>query len=539
MYQNAIRASYLTYQIAPGDSVLEFAFFFMEKSKNQVLLDAIKANSAIKYSTISNALISEENEYKSKLVALENRLYNLRFDNADPGLINYYQHEYALIQNKYSDFLNRLEHTYPEYYNLKYGGKIPALSEIKKYIDHQILIEYMIGDNFLGIIACNQKKTFFSLVQLDSTFTDSLNGLLMDLGKTDGENRFSLEVFQKFIHRAVTLYSHLLEPVLKQFKNTGQLVIIPDEKLCFLPFEVLIDEMPEELHRVNYRDLNYLLRHYVIHYEFSSELFAGHTHTSGHTFAQDSYIGFAPTYSQKEGLKKVRVLGKENSAYLTPLKYNRLEIEEAASIFKGRAYLGKSANVKTFREHRPSIGIIHIAAHTFINDSIPELSGIFFSNESDSNSSGNETYKDVIYVNEIYNLDINSRLAILSACETGNSKLLKGEGLISIGRAFQYAGCPAMIMSLWKISDRSAAEIMKRFCQNLKKGRNVDVALRDAKMSFLNHAGVTGHSHPFYWSAFVLIGNNEPLFHRNYVMPAILFVLFISICGLIYYKKMR
>ena len=62
MYQNAIKASYLSYQIAPNDSIIEFAFFFMEKSKNQVLLDAIRENSAMKYSNIPNTLITEENQ---------------------------------------------------------------------------------------------------------------------------------------------------------------------------------------------------------------------------------------------------------------------------------------------------------------------------------------------------------------------------------------------------------------------------------------------------------------------------------------------
>jgi CHAT domain-containing protein len=151
----------------------------------------------------------------------------------------------------------------------------------------------------------------------------------------------------------------------------------------------------------------------------------------------------------------------------------------------------------------------------------------------------NDTYSDVIYINEIYNLNINSSLAILSACGTGKGKLLKGEGLISIGRAFQYAGCPGMIMSLWKISDLSAAEIMKSFCRSLKKGRNVDVALRNAKIHFLEHAGVTGHSHPFYWSAFVLIGKENPLFHRNITIPVILFILFITTGGLVYYKTIH
>jgi CHAT domain-containing protein/tetratricopeptide (TPR) repeat protein len=538
MYQNAIKASYLYYRIAPDDSIVDFAFYFMEKSKNQVLLDAIRENAAMKYGNIPARLISEENKFKNKIVMLQNRLYNLKFKNADPGLISNCQYEYVRMQSSYGDFLQRLETTYPDYYRLKFGYRVPAMHEIKKILKGQLLIEYMIGDNFIGVISFNQEKSFFKLFPLSGVFKENLTVLLRDLGNEDGENRYSQETFQRFVHAAGALYSVLLRPALKGFKEPGRLIIIPDERLCFLPFDVLIDKIPRNLNQVNYENLDYVLRQFVIHYEFSSELFVEHTRTPDKKINRDSYLGFAPDYVQKEGLKKVRVLGKNNSSYLTPLAFNRQEIEEAASIFNGRAYIGKSANANAFRGNRLSSKIIHIAAHTVLNDSIPELSGIFFSNDPEEGVKENETYNDVIYVNEIYNLNINSSLAILSACGTGKGKLLKGEGLISIGRAFQYAGCPGMIMSLWKITDRSAAEIMKVFCRNIKRGRNVDLALRDAKIDFLNHAGAY-KSHPFYWSAFVLIGKDRPLFHRNYIVPAMLFVLIIAVGGLIYFKKKK
>ena len=252
-------------------------------------------------------------------MTLQNRLYNLKFKDADPVLINNCQYEYAQTQNSYGDFLHRLETDYPEYYRLKFSYKVPSITEIKKLINHQLLIEYMVGDNFIGIIAFNQTKSFFRLIPLNDDFRNNLTGLLRDLGNTDGENRYSPETFQIFVHRAGTLYSNLLEPAFKSFKNTRQLVVIPDEQLCFLPFEVLIDRMPENIHQVNYRDLDYILRHCVIHYEFSSELFVEHAHISDQQVHGDSYLGFAPDYLQKEGLKKVKVLGKGNSAYLTPL----------------------------------------------------------------------------------------------------------------------------------------------------------------------------------------------------------------------------
>jgi CHAT domain-containing protein len=541
MYQNAIHASYSAYQITHEDSIIELAFYFMEKSKNQVLLDAIKANSAMKYSNIPDSLVASENQYKNKMVTLQNMLYRLKFNDADSQLINNCQYMYAKTQASYDEFLNHLENSYPGYYTLKYGMKVPTILETKRIIGKNLLIEYMVGDDFISMIAFNYGKSIFRLLPYDSTFSNQLTALLRDLGNTGvDENKFNAEIFRSFVRRASALYTILLKPALDEFAGTDRLIIIPDERLCFLPFDILIDKLPDNLNVVNYRNLHYLLKNYITCYEFSTELYSEHHHMKRQYQDENAYIGFAPAYTQKEGLKRVNVLGRESAAFLTPLTYNRREIEEAAAIFDGKAFLGERANAKNFRENCATSTIIHIAAHTVINDSIPELSGIFFSDDQEGGLKGTDFYHDVVYVNELYNLRINARLAILSACATGKGKLLKGEGLISIGRAFQYAGCPSMIMSLWKISDRSASEIMKLFCRHLKKGESVDVALRHAKIDYLNQAESAGRTHPFYWSAFVLIGNNEPLFHRNIMWPALCaLVLPVILIFLILRRKVR
>ena len=133
---------------------------------------------------------------------------------------------------------------------------------------------------------------------------------------------------------------------------------------------------------------------------------------------------------------------------------------------------------------------------------------------------------EVLYLDEMFNLDMNTELAILSGCETGFGRLLKGEGLSSIGRAFKYAGCNDLVMTLWKINDHSASVIIKKFCQNLRHGLPTAAALRKAKIECVKNT-VTGRpANPFYWSAFIMIGSNEPLFHKNDIwLIAVAFVI--------------
>jgi hypothetical protein len=110
---------------------------------------------------------------------------------------------------------------------------------------------------------------------------------------------------------------------------------------------------------------------------------------------------------------------------------------------------------------------------------------------------------------------------------------------MSIGRAFKYAGCPNLIMSLWKINDRSAAEIINRFNRNLKKGQSKDVALRKAKIDYLNSSTIYSRAHPFYWSAFILIGDNEPLFPGKRIILLASGLLLIAIFAFLRIRKRR
>ena len=127
-------------------------------------------------------------------------------------------------------------------------------------------------------------------------------------------------------------------------------------------------------------------------------------------------------------------------------------------------------------------------------------------------------------LHSIYNLDLNAKLAVLSACRTGTGKLSKGEGIMSLARGFLYAGVPGIIMTLWAVEDISGADIISGFYNNLFKGQSKDMALRNSKLTYLEHADQL-HAHPYFWAAYVQIGDNSPIsVQRNirvYILAAI------------------
>jgi CHAT domain-containing protein len=115
---------------------------------------------------------------------------------------------------------------------------------------------------------------------------------------------------------------------------------------------------------------------------------------------------------------------------------------------------------------------------------------------------------------EIYNMRYNARMAVLSSCNTGYGKLMKGEGVMSLARGFMYAGCPSIVMTLWEVSDVSGADLMQDFYKHLKKGKSKAEALQQAKLDFLKNSNNL-RANPYFWSTYVIIGDASPLYSRD------------------------
>jgi CHAT domain-containing protein len=144
--------------------------------------------------------------------------------------------------------------------------------------------------------------------------------------------------------------------------------------------------------------------------------------------------------------------------------------------------------------------IIHFATHGLLNSANPELSGLVLSliDEDGRPQDG------FLRMHEIYNLRLSAEVVVLSACQTGLGKEIRGEGLIGLTRGFMYAGAQRVVASLWQVDDSATAELMKRFYRGmLKDGRRPASALRAAQLEMLRQKP---WSSPYYWAPFVMQG---------------------------------
>lgn len=110
---------------------------------------------------------------------------------------------------------------------------------------------------------------------------------------------------------------------------------------------------------------------------------------------------------------------------------------------------------------------------------------------------------------------------MLSACETGIGKFLKkGEGVISLARAFAYAGAKSVISTLWSVNDASTTAIMRALYKRLRAGSSKAQALQTAKIAYLESREDDLAAHPFYWSAYIAVGDMKPLYWGGWWLVA-------------------
>lgn len=268
------------------------------------------------------------------------------------------------------------------------------------------------------------------------------------------------------------------------FNTKAPTIIIPDDILYYLPFEVLVhnNQYLIENHTISYASNFYFLNTKSLHNKKTNNKKVAY---------------FAPQYS---GVIQESQLVVRGEAY--SLAGAKEEVSQISKFVPGKVYLGDAASKTNFKALESDISILHLAMHSTLNDEDPELSNLMFSNSE-------EDYE--MYISELYGLHFNAELAVLSACNTGIGGFKDGGDLVSMHHAFTTAGIPATVSSLWNAPDQSTKEIMIYFYKNLQRGENKSTALKQAKLEYLKNTRNENLQHPFYWAAFVLSGDDSPV----------------------------
>ncbi len=506
-----------------GDVQLKAKTFnHSEKSKSFRLYKAMKEAKALHFSNIPDELINEENHLRNEITFYEKS----RAVELEKGKTEIDSSTLALsgllfdLRSRYDSLKMQFEKNYPEYYRLKYDLSTISLEEVQQQIlkGDQTLVEYFVGDS--SIFVFTVAKNHFDVVQIKKDFP--LDSLIqqMRLGlygpyvrkeeDIDPSYRNKTSAAERFAEAAHLLYQKLVAPV--ETKLGSRVTIIPDGVLGYVPFQALIKEKSGLTHR--FKEHQYLGMNHRISYSYSATLLKEMINKEHRWVPKKSVLAVAPHYdgtsykitperlAELEKLGIADLVGMRNSP--EPLPHSGEETQTIRSLWKGDVLQQKEATEERFIKSAGDYQILHLATHGEAHDQIGEFAYLAFTEIKD------DVENELLYIKDIYNLQLNADLVVLSACQTGIGELQRGEGIISLARAFAYAGAKSIVTTLWSVKDQQTKDIMIDFHINLKKGMDKDTALWQAQRKYLE-SNEGEKASPYYWAPFVSIGDMEAI----------------------------
>ena len=183
------------------------------------------------------------------------------------------------------------------------------------------------------------------------------------------------------------------------------------------------------------------------------------------------------------------------------------EAVAVAELYGGEWLTEAQATEAALRQRLGRADVIHLATHGYFYPARAMSSGLLLTAPAVEPAVGETANDGFLQAWEIHSqLQLQAELVVLSACETGRGQTVRGEGLIGLVRAWQYAGARSVVASQWRVTDRSTRKLMVAFHQSLRQGLAKDEALRRA-MAQVRQNKTTAH--PYHWAAFVLFGDPQ------------------------------
>lgn len=526
VYSSLIYLNLRLFLSSKNDIYLQNAFLYSEKSKSRLLTQALDHRLIKNSGGIDKSDLVKESQLSHRINYYQSQLLSQN----DKTLIKKY--EKLLFENRIKkDSLKQVyKKKYPDYYRLRYANQIASVKDLQSHIlyENQALIEYFLGDSSLCIFTITKSDFDVNEISIDSIFHSHFNLFRSSLTNPKLTKQ-TLEGFRQYISASSYLYQKLLLPV-QEYIQGKDLIIVPDGKLALIPFEALLTESPK-VKKIDHSELPYLLNTHNVSYANSGTTLLNNSKSVSSSENNQKILAFAPSFDNEQVTPSKRDTVRST---LGPLAWTQKEVNSLVSYFKGLSYLGEDATEKVFKENADEYEIIHIASHSMVDDLNPMYSKIAFT--LDQEDTLNDGY---LHTFELYSTQLNAEMVVLSACNTGYGKVEKGEGVLSLGYAFSYAGVPSVVMSHWQVDDKSTYLFMDNFYKFLSEGMNKSEALRRAKLYLLDDENAA-YANPYYWSTFVAYGKDTPVAAKSTFWIWFLISSFtISLIMIFYVKKAK
>ncbi len=492
LMSNAMETIYLLNSHGNEGSISD-ALTIIESGKNLALKQRLLENNMINSGDLPPELRANEIKINTEIAKLKSSIITFQTDTEVDQWENISKTRRELnekLETK-DNLIQLYKSQYPKYYNLKYDHTKMSLMDIVSNLDAgQTILNLSIADSILYALIISADKSEFLKIALPNQFGDIVNNFHKSIPSL---NSAMYAVLLKKVSNTFGEISHSIDQL-----GTKNLLIIPDEYLAYIPFEILqLDQ------NSTFGDK------FDIHYSWSAKEVKSLGKNRG---SKSEILAIAPTYLDQyneDASPDINLFAELVRSGNVHLPGAAEEVSKIERIYPTKIIRGAQASEANFKNQAKEHNILHLSMHGLVDNNNPLLSSLIFTPGIDTVENG------ILEAWEIYNLNLNAELVVLSSCNTGYGKLEKSEGVMSLSRAFAHAGVPSAVMTLWQVPDQSTSEIMVNFYQNLKDGLTKSAALRKAKKTYLENTIVPQKKHPFYWAGLVLVGDNDPILRDN------------------------
>lgn len=519
LVKRAIESSIRLEMSAPkrDDAQLRRVYELAAKNKAFLLYEAVVKADAL-LAKVPPQLARREAELRTDIAYYEQLRYRMEQSDStdDQQAARRYAAEAFRLRQEHEAFL--AEHS--TYFGQKDPLPVTTVSFVQDSLlaSDQSWLEYFVGDSATYIFVI-QKKAFAVVpvkndFSLDAAVRGMLHGIYAHFMNPQASNDTDdlIRTARLYCDNAVLIYQKVLAPVDSLLSQ--RVVVVPDGMLAYLPFDALLMSAPRAATR------------FVSHAYWGQQRIVSYAHSANMLYqmqrkrhvigASAPEAAVAAAFS--DGRSKVEQSMMPNGwsvasrDSLGTLETSGDEARWVAQRFSVSPLLSTQANKSTLLPLLEQCPVIHLTTHGVANFKIGDFAYLALG------VTDQPGFFEKLYAKEIYNHISKANIVVLSACQTNTGEMRLGEGVISLGRAFAYAGAKSVVTTLWSVDDKQTFRLMQHFYDNLLEEKPLpkDEALWQARQRYLREVANGGanqalYAHPFYWASFVPLGDMAPL----------------------------
>jgi CHAT domain-containing protein/Tfp pilus assembly protein PilF len=495
-YKNLVELLVEMDEIQPSPKTKNLIFSYLEKAKARSFLDSLEISNALQdRNSIDAGLINGE---KQDLLEMSVLYRNLLMPDLSEENRTKIKQQLLVLEDRLEAIRREMRKTNPNLADWKYPPSL-TLDEIQQKIlnDRTLIVAYMVGKEKSFAFAITKRKIAIYPITPKAGLREKIESymrIISDKNSSDFNSGYGL-------------FAELIQPAL--INGIDRIIIVPDDVLYHLPFEAL-STAPQSR--------EWMIKNFSIDYipsMASYKTIKDRRIRNKTSRSRDLLAVGDPNYGDEEAAvrleKAIKDLYPNSAISLSRLDDSSRELKAIVGLFdkeKTTTLLGNQAKEGAFKKFPlKDYRILHFAAHSLIDDQKPMRSAVVLSMESEDAEDG------FLQMREIYETPIHADLVVLSSCQTGLGRFVRGEGIEGMNRAFFTAGASAVLMTLWSINDQAGVPFMERFYRRLRSSETIEQAIQTAKKEMINSPY---YSHPFYWAGYIISGETDrAIFNRS------------------------